>query len=432
MERSIPYEDEQVVPDTFVAAPLHSAAVGGHLPVQGLTSQYAAACMGRPGALPFAYNVKPPVLQHAPAAAPFVPVADAWMPVTSDTTRLAGTKRQAASLAPVVAPAPFALPAATTQVPALFFQAPVPVVPQQFDHLPLPPHALHQQQFQHLQQQAVPQPWAAPVAYPEKVMRSPEDPSYSHPDNEIRKRPRWETPRRRGNWREEWECAKELCDNVVPAAKAKGTSAAVRSVLSHVILSNVTLASATVDKWLNLLSEFLELNVDEHMLLLCLIRKYLKNGHSMASGVEYSRPQRWECVIGIGCFFAVMLSEEFPGRTGLDLRDLLGGNFNFARDQLRFLKAVDWRINVSAEEFSEAKAQIAEYEMGKASPSDMMKWLGARSSSCATDIVVVGAGAKTVSGGPEVAGKMPAMSLGAPECDMTHDVPAEVPEVPGM
>eukprot|EP00184_Porphyridium_aerugineum_P003555 CAMPEP_0184708492 /NCGR_PEP_ID=MMETSP0313-20130426/37794_1 /TAXON_ID=2792 /ORGANISM="Porphyridium aerugineum, Strain SAG 1380-2" /LENGTH=397 /DNA_ID=CAMNT_0027170085 /DNA_START=949 /DNA_END=2142 /DNA_ORIENTATION=+ len=204
---------------------------------------------------------------------------------------------------------------------------------------------------------------------------------YDHPDNEIRKKPRWETPRRKGTWAEKWECAKEMGTTPISAREAKITSWTVRNILSRVIVMNVGLAKATVDKWLKLLAEFLELNVDEHLILLCLVQKFLAAGNTLRSDSDYQRPQRWECIIGIACYFAVMLSEEFPGRTALDLRDLLGGSFSFGKEQIAFLKAVNWRVNVSEEEFNSAKELMADYIQTDAiSDSKIMSWLNVNTS----------------------------------------------------
>jgi len=201
--------------------------------------------------------------------------------------------------------------------------------------------------------------------------------SYDHPDNEVRKRPRWETPRRRGDWPEAWACAKQLGVAPTAAAVANITCAAVRDVIARVIVMNVGLAKPTVDKWLQLLTEFIEMNVDEHITLLCLLQKYLDCGNSLRSDDQFQRPQKWECVVGISCYFSVMLSEEFAGRTAADLRDLLGGNFKFGREQLSFLKAVDWHINIDSERFASARRLMVEYAQSNGvSNKKVMSWLG--------------------------------------------------------
>uniref|UniRef100_A0A7S0ZBZ9 Uncharacterized protein n=1 Tax=Timspurckia oligopyrenoides TaxID=708627 RepID=A0A7S0ZBZ9_9RHOD len=199
---------------------------------------------------------------------------------------------------------------------------------------------------------------------------------YDHPNNEIRKKPRWDTPRRSGVRKEPWECAKEIGANPVNPLEARITSAAVREVLSSVIVMSVGLGKPTVDKWLQLLTEFLEMNVDEHLILLCLVKKYLSAGNSLRSELEFQRPQKWECVFGIGCYFSVLLSEEFAGRTAVDLRDLLGGNFKFGREQVSFLRAVDWRVNVDESEFNDARQLVCDLVQSKgASCESIISWL---------------------------------------------------------
>jgi len=127
--------------------------------------------------------------------------------------------------------------------------------------------------------------------------------------------------------------------------------------VAQAVVANVGLPHTTVDKWLHLLAEYLELNADEHVLAICLVRRYLAAGRSLVGENDWARPQRWECVIAISCYLAVLLSEEFPGRTAFDLKELLGANFRFGREQIEFLKAIDWKASIPREEF-EAAAEI--------------------------------------------------------------------------
>ncbi len=106
-----------------------------------------------------------------------------------------------------------------------------------------------------------------------------------------------------------------------------------------------------------------------------LLRKYIEYGGKFVGEGDWARPQRWECVVAIACYFAVLLTEEFPGRTSMDLRELLGPNFRFGVEQIAFLKAVDWRISISSEQFSDTKqccVKVAEKVPGE--KERLMSW----------------------------------------------------------
>lgn len=169
---------------------------------------------------------------------------------------------------------------------------------------------------------------------------------------------RWTTPLRTGRWLERWESARELGLHVaVRAREQSGVATVVRTAIAEAVVANVgdLLPLATVQKWLCLLCEYLELNADEQVLVVCLLRKYVSVGGRFVGEGDWARPQRWECVVAISCYFAVLLTEEFPGRTSMDLRELLGPNFRFGNEQVAFLKLVDWRISISDTVFSEVK-----------------------------------------------------------------------------
>lgn len=178
------------------------------------------------------------------------------------------------------------------------------------------------------------------------------------PAVEFPGKPRWQTPLRVGRWKEKWESARELgLEVAVRSFEQRGVVGVVRSTIAEVVVASVgdLLPIETVQKWLCLLCEYLELNADEQVLVVCLLRKFVQYGGKFVGEGDWARPQRWECVVAIACYFSVLLTEEFPGRTSMDLRELLGPNFHFGREQVEFLKAVDWRISISTEVFQETK-----------------------------------------------------------------------------
>ncbi|CAN8063320.1 unnamed protein product [Agarophyton chilense] len=182
--------------------------------------------------------------------------------------------------------------------------------------------------------------------------------SFVSPAAEYPGKRRWETPLRTGKWAENWEGARELGLPVcVRSAQAPAVSQVIRSSVADAVVAYVGphLPRHTVEKWLCLLFEYLELNADEQVLVVCLLRRYVRHGGRFVGQGDWARPQRWECVVAVASYFAVLLSEEFPGRTAMDLRELLGPNFRFGSEQISFLKVLDWRISIEAEDFKEVK-----------------------------------------------------------------------------
>lgn len=172
---------------------------------------------------------------------------------------------------------------------------------------------------------------------------------------------RWETPLRSGRHPESWQGARELgCQNAVRTRNAARVGAVIRATVADVVVAYVgpALPRPTVQKWLCLLCEYLELNADEQVLVVCLLRRYVRRGGKFVGKGDWARPQRWECVVAVACYLAVLLTEEFPGRTAMDLRELLGPNFRFGSEQVTFLKVVDWRISVDEDDFNEVKDAV--------------------------------------------------------------------------
>lgn len=197
-----------------------------------------------------------------------------------------------------------------------------------------------------------------PVARPEPVPVPVPAEAAQSPSLEYAGNRRWETPLRAGKWKERWEGARELGLGAgVRGAVAGGVAMVVRGSVAEFVVAYVgdVLPRATVEKWLCLLCEYLELNADEQVLLVCLLRRYVECGGKFVGQGDWARPQRWECVVAIACYLSVLLSEEFPGRTAMDLRELLGANFRFGVEQVAFLRAVNWRICIATDYFEEVK-----------------------------------------------------------------------------
>lgn len=203
-----------------------------------------------------------------------------------------------------------------------------------------------------------------PADLPALVPKSASQPCFSpkpSPATEFSGKPRWETPLRASRHREHWQGARELgIDHAVRSKFATGVSNVVRSAVAEVVVAYVGagLPKDTVRKWLCLLCEYLELNADEAVLVVCLLRRYVREGGKFVGNGDWARPQRWECVVAVACYMAVLLTEEFPGRTAMDLKELLGPNFKFGREQISFLKVVDWRISITGEVFKEVKEAV--------------------------------------------------------------------------
>lgn len=169
---------------------------------------------------------------------------------------------------------------------------------------------------------------------------------------------RWRTPTRIGNWSEPWCGAREMAlSHCVRTAKAPALGLAIRQLIAEAVATHVgvQLPTVTVEKWLCLLSEYLELNSDEQVLVVCHLRRYIAAGGKFVGKGDWARPQRWECVVAVACYLSVLLTEEFPGRTAMDLKELLGANFKFGREQISFLKTVNWEVATHSEQFVEVK-----------------------------------------------------------------------------
>lgn len=219
---------------------------------------------------------------------------------------------------------------------------------------------------------------AVPLDRAVPALRSVKRSKLVSPEPEYAGKMRWTTPTRTGAWLERWQSARELGLHVaVRSGEARRVNECIREAIAEAVVASVgeLLPLATVKKWLCLLCEYLELNADEQVLVVCLLRKYVAAGGKFVGEGDWARPQRWECVVAISCYFAVLLTEEFPGRTSMDLRELLGPNFRFGREQVAFLKRVDWRISVSDAMFGEVKQccmQVASGFLG--AKEALMEW----------------------------------------------------------
>lgn len=200
-----------------------------------------------------------------------------------------------------------------------------------------------------------------PALVPKSSPLQPPSPPKLSPAPEFPGKLRWETPLRASRHYEHWQGARELgIDHAVRSKVAAGVSTVARSAVAEVVVAYVGagLPKDTVRKWLCLLCEYLELNADEVVLVVCLLRRYVRKGGKFVGKGDWARPQRWECVVAVACYLAVLLTEEFPGRTAMDLKELLGPNFKFGREQISFLKVVDWRISITGEVFKEVKEAV--------------------------------------------------------------------------
>ena len=218
----------------------------------------------------------------------------------------------------------------------------------------------------------VPHPYTAPPPYgyscvgvappPQKQARRKTAEKLPEVTSGSKRHPRWSTPRRTGKWKENWQCAKDWGpESSVTKEYVKEMCEVVRCAVSDEVskrCKSLGVGRATVEKWMCLLAEYLELNGDEHVLLAVLISRYGKGKRGWTGEHDWCRPQQWECVVAIAAYLAVLLSEEFPGKVAQDLQELLGRNFRFGREQIAFLLAVDWRVNVGEEEFGEIENLI--------------------------------------------------------------------------
>lgn len=90
------------------------------------------------------------------------------------------------------------------------------------------------------------------------------------PAPELPGKLRWETPLRAGRHRENWQGARELgLSNAVRARNSAGVGVVIGTAVADVVVAYVgpALPRPTVEKWLCLLCEYLELNADEQVLV---------------------------------------------------------------------------------------------------------------------------------------------------------------------
>lgn len=73
----------------------------------------------------------------------------------------------------------------------------------------------------------------------------------------------------------------------------------------------------------------------------------MRCGDRFIGNGDWTRPQRWEFAIAIACYRSVLLTAQFTGTTACDLHELLGPNFRFGREQISFLKSVNWQVYVA-------------------------------------------------------------------------------------
>lgn len=154
---------------------------------------------------------------------------------------------------------------------------------------------------------------------------------------------RWRTLARTGSWVEPWFSARELVTSLsVRSHGDQFVSTVLRGALCDAIVTYVRphLLRRTVEKWPFILFEYLELNVDEQNPVIFLLRRYAHCGGGFVGHRDWICAQRWECVIAIACYLSVLLTEDFPGRTAFDLKELLGSSFHFGTEQVLFLKTV--------------------------------------------------------------------------------------------
>eukprot|EP00871_Galdieria_phlegrea_P006081 jgi/Galph1/960/GphlegSOOS_G5645.1 len=133
---------------------------------------------------------------------------------------------------------------------------------------------------------------------------------------------RYQSPLRKGNWVERWSSVRALGASPVPTSKTFLVASRVKTIVSMVIRRVTYLSLATLEKWLTLMCDFIELNADEFIFFLVMLKKYIECSGPLRSCLDYKRPQLWESVLAVCAYFAVLLSEEFAGRTRRDLEDL--------------------------------------------------------------------------------------------------------------
>jgi hypothetical protein len=191
------------------------------------------------------------------------------------------------------------------------------------------------------------------------------------------------------------------------------TNRETRAFLQYLISSLVTPYTdhpfATVSKWLELVCDYLALNADELLLMLIYLARYIalnaryplrtlsrpnvtpvtemQPWRSLESAVsdltqpesfglgpdDFQRPlfrpidpmtgklmracnepraQQWEQVLAVAAYTAVFSLEEFPRRTELEIRDLLGGvRWSMRAAQLLVYDALEWRLLILEPEY---------------------------------------------------------------------------------
>jgi hypothetical protein len=208
-----------------------------------------------------------------------------------------------------------------------------------------------------------------------------------------------------------------------------------RAFLQYLISTLVTPFTdhplATVSKWLELVSDYLALNADELLLMLIYLVRYIalnakhplrgaaenagsteqevlrerrsdiaSKAHepSMTFGLapsDFERPlfrpidvstgkpmracnepraQQWEQVLAVAAYTAVFSLEEFPRRTELEIRDLLGGvRWSMRAAQLLVYDALEWRLLVLEAEYVAVRDLVLQAAIhGEQSPSQLL------------------------------------------------------------
>ncbi|KAK4534613.1 hypothetical protein CDCA_CDCA02G0638 [Cyanidium caldarium] len=89
------------------------------------------------------------------------------------------------------------------------------------------------------------------------------------------------------------------------------------------------------------------------------------------------RAQLWEQVLAVTAYTAVFTMEEFPRRTELELRDLLGnGNWSMRDAQVQVYRALDWRLVVCDTEFEQVRDLVLQGAIqGEASATQLLEEL---------------------------------------------------------
>eukprot|EP00871_Galdieria_phlegrea_P005803 jgi/Galph1/70/GphlegSOOS_G4860.1 len=146
-------------------------------------------------------------------------------------------------------------------------------------------------------------------------------------------------------------CATDMGPGKFSEETQKQLSRTIRVTLARIIRRLKGLSISTVEKWFSLLSHFLELSAEESLMTVILLRRYFICRGRMHCPQDHMRPQKWECVLGICSYFAKWLSEEFPGHVREDLKVLMGPRFSFCKEQIEFLKTIDWEVNIGYDEY---------------------------------------------------------------------------------